>query len=167
MSFFKNKHVITAIIVAPVLAIASYFLVDLAVKEQPLKAVAGNAYKLLANSNCRFNSGKCDLENGSFKSTLRVSEQDGKQVLSLISDHGLQTASVGFVFGDGTETGPFEMTAQGNNEWVTNFTAPADVNTVLRVALAANGAHYYSETTMGFSKYQTSFSKDFRNENSE
>jgi len=168
MSFFKNKHVVTSMIVAPILAIASYYLVDLAVKEQPRNAVAGNAYKLIAKSNCRFSSGKCDLENGSFKSTLRVSQKNGSQVLRLTSEHSLQTAKVGFVTSDGEEAGPFSLVAEtdSGNIWATQFSVPADESTLLRVALTAEGAHYYSETTMGFSNYQTSFSRDFR-ENSE
>lgn len=164
MSFFTNKHVITAMIVAPVLAVISYYLVDLTVKEQPQKALEGNAYKLIAKSNCRFSSGACDLENGTFKSTVRVSQENGQQRLHLTSVNRLQNASIGFVTNDGRETGPFEMIAEGDGgiAWTSEFNVPADAGTLLRVALVANDAHYYSETTMGFSKYQTSFSKDFR-----
>jgi len=168
MSFFKNRHVVTAMIVAPILAILSYYLVDLAVKEQPQKALAGKAYKLVAKSNCRFSSGVCDLENGSFKSTVHLSaSDDGRQRLHLSSVNRLQTASVGFVTSDGSESGPFELISDDNsgNSWTTEFSVPANASTVLRVALTANNAHYYSETTLGFSNYQTSFSKDFRKKN--
>jgi hypothetical protein len=167
MSIFKNKHVIMAMIMAPILAIASYYLVDLAVKEQPQKAVEGNAYKLIAKSNCRFSSGLCDLENGSFKSTVRVSQDNGQQLLRLTSTNKLQTASVGFVTSDGTESGPYKLMPNDNTgtQWSTEFKALADASTILRVALTANDAHYYTETTMGFSDYQTSFSKDFRKQN--
>ena len=33
---------------------------------------------------------------------------------------------------------------------------------IMRVAVMADGAVYYGETTMPFLKYQTSFNKDFR-----
>lgn len=153
-------------IVAPILAISAYYLVDLAVKEQPQKAVAGNSYKLIAKSNCRFSSGACDMENGTFKSTVRISSnENGQKSLHLSSDNRLQTASIGFVTSDGRETGPFSLIADGDNAWTTEFSVPADESTLLRVALTANDAHYYSETTMGFSNYKTSFSKDFRKKN--
>lgn len=167
MTFFTNKHVITAMIVAPILSVLAYFLVDLAVKEQPQKAVAGNAYKLIAKSNCRFSSGSCDLVNGSFKSTLRVTQEQGVKTLHLMSENPLQNASVGFVTSSDGETGPFDFVAKVNdgNAWTTELNVPADEYTILRVVLVANGAHYYAETTMGFSNYETSFSRDFRKDN--
>lgn len=167
MSFFKNKHVITAMIVAPVLAIASYYLVDLAVKEQPQQAVEGQAYKLLAKSNCRFSSGACDLENGNFKSTVRVSQNDTGQMLTLDANNALQNVSVGFVTSDGHESGPFALNQANESgmQWSTEFVVPADTTTTMRIALTANNAHYFSETTMGFSTYETSFDRDFRKQN--
>ncbi|MFK8028296.1 MAG: hypothetical protein AB8C40_09595 [Gammaproteobacteria bacterium] len=167
MSFFKNKHVITAMIVAPVLAIASYYLVDLTVKEQPIKAVAGQTYQLIAKSNCRFSSGACDLENGNFKSTITIANSDGKQTLLLNANNSLQQAAVGFVTSDGQESGPFELTTRdlASKQWFVELTVPADASTTLRVALSANNSHYYSETNMGFATYETSFNKDFRKQN--
>ena len=167
MSFFKNKHVITAMIVAPILAVASYYLVDMAVKEKPQKAKAGVAYELIAKSNCRFSSGACDLENGDFKSTVKVSVDNGKQILTLSSVNALQNASVGFVTDSGTEVGPIKLTASDTSgkHWTTSINVLADETTSMRVALSANDAHYFSETTMGFSNYETSFKQDFRKQN--
>ena len=154
-----------AMIVAPILAILSYFLVDLLVKEPPQKALAGEAYQLIAQSNCRFNSGQCSLKNGSFTSTVRVSSKNGKQLLHLRTANRLQKANIGFVGLNGVEAGPFDMLSTNANgtTWVVEFNVPIEANTLLRVALLANGAHYYAETTMGFSNYQTSFNQDFRN----
>ena len=164
MSFFKNKHVITAMIVAPILAIISYYLVDMMVKEQPRKAQAGQSYKLVAQSNCRFSSGACDLENGNFKSTITIATTDGKQTLLLNTNKSLQQAIVGFVTGDGQETGPYELTASdsSNKKWFTEFSIAADAETTLRIALSANDAHYFSETRMAFTTYEASYNKDFR-----
>ena len=154
-------------IVAPILSVLSYFLVDLVVKEQPQKAIAGNAYKLIAKSNCRFSSGSCDLENGTFKSSLRVTETQGLYTLHLDTQNALENANIGFVTVDGDEVGPFKLTAQDSegNAWATQINVPVDEHTILRVALVAAGAHYYAETTMGFSNYQTSFNRDFRKDN--
>jgi len=151
-------------IVAPILAILSYYLVDLIVKEKPSKAIAGQSYKLIAKSNCRFSSGACDLENGNFKSTIKVTTSDGKQTLLLNSNNSLQQAVVGFVTSDGQETGPFDLTASDNTnkQWFTEFSVQADAGTTLRIVLSANDAHYFSETNMGFTTYETSYNKDFR-----
>ena len=151
-------------IVAPILAILSYYLVDLIVKEKPSKAIAGQSYKLIAKSNCRFNSGACDLENGNFKSTITVTTSDGIQTLLLNSNNSLQQAVVGFVTSDGHETGPIELTASDNTnkKWFTEFSVQADANTTLRIVLSAKDAHYFTETNMGFTTYETTYNKDFR-----
>jgi hypothetical protein len=62
--FFKNKHVITSMIVAPILAIISYFTVDYYVAEVPHKAKQGQSYKMLVKPNCRWASGACVIDCG-------------------------------------------------------------------------------------------------------
>ncbi len=73
--FFKNKHVITALIVAPILAFISYFAVDYYVAEVPHKAKSGELYKLLVKPNCRWESGQCDLVNGDLKLTITANKK--------------------------------------------------------------------------------------------
>ena len=68
---FKNKHVVIAMLVAPVLAIMAWFAVDYFVGERPHAATPGSAYTLVAKSNCRYASGQCDLENADFKLRIR------------------------------------------------------------------------------------------------
>jgi len=162
MSFFKNKHVITAMIVSPILAVLAYFAVDLVVKEKPHVAAAGQAYPLVAKSNCRFTSGKCDLENASFKSQLSV--DDKQRVLKLTSSHALQKAAVGFIAEDGTEILPASMSPidNTNTSWQLELPSNANSDSLARVALIANDAFYFAETTMQFSAYETTFDKDFR-----
>jgi len=169
MSFFKNKHVITAMIVAPILAVLSYYAVDLMVKEQPRAAVEGQAYELVAKSNCRYSSGECDLVNGDFKSTITVQKGAAENSLQLKSVHALDAVTVGFVSEDGGERGPVKLTPSDDTRmiWKANFKEPADASTLLRVVLNANATNYYSETTMGFSNYETSFERDFRKQQSD
>ena len=52
-----------SLIIAPILALISYFSVDFIVSEKPHKAVDGNFYKMRVNSNCRWDSGKCNIDN--------------------------------------------------------------------------------------------------------
>lgn len=164
MSFFKNKHVITAMIVAPILAVGSYYAVDLLVKETPSVAQPGQAYPLVAKSNCRFSSGQCDLVNAEFLSSMTIADVGDVPELMITSNNPLQGATAGFVGSDGVEISPALMAPTDNTglHWSMPLTVPADAGTTVRLALTANDAHYYAETTMGFSTYQTSFNKDFR-----
>ena len=164
MGFFKNKHIITAMIVAPLLAIGSYYLVDLAVKEKPQLAKEGQAYPLVAQSNCRYTSGSCDLINAEFKTTITIEGVAGVNFLKLKSSRELQGVVLGFISQEGSESAPVSMqpNSPDNLNWTASFDALASDTTIVRLALTANDTHYYAETTLGFSNYQTSFNKDFR-----
>lgn len=60
---FKNKHMIVAVIVAPILAILAWFATGMLVDEKPHSMHEGSVYTLKVKSNCRWESGKCTLEN--------------------------------------------------------------------------------------------------------
>ena len=75
-SVFTDKHVVIALLVAPILAIASWYAVgwlagDLAESEV---AESGQAYPLLERSGCRYEGGECRVSNGDFILTLTVKE---------------------------------------------------------------------------------------------
>lgn len=162
MTFFKNKHVITAFIVTPILALLGYYLVDLMVKETPQAAVAGQNYKLVAKSNCRYTSGECDLVNGGFKSTLTVNQDGQNKTLLLKSNYPLKGVTVGLVNGD-KESKPVKMSSYGDEalSWSMPLTTQVDATTELRVAIAAQESFYFAQTTLGFIEYKTSFEKTF------
>ena len=84
--FFTNKHVVIALIVAPILAILAWFAVGQFAGEKAQPAAAGKSYPLVEKSNCRYDSGHCDLENEEFKLAL---ELEGL-ALVLRSAHALQ-----------------------------------------------------------------------------
>ena len=73
--FFKNKHVIASLIVAPILALISYFAVDYYVSEVPHLAKQGQDYKMLVKPNCRWESGYCDLVNNDLKIKITSDNQ--------------------------------------------------------------------------------------------
>lgn len=60
---FKNKHVLVALIVAPILAILSWFATGYLVDEKGHSMKDGSLYTLNVKSNCRWESGKCSLKN--------------------------------------------------------------------------------------------------------
>ena len=60
---FKNKHVIVAMVVAPILAVFAWFATGMLVDEQGHTMKDGSLYTLNVKSNCRWESGKCSLKN--------------------------------------------------------------------------------------------------------
>ena len=60
---FTNKHIIVALLVTPVLAVLAWFAVGAFVGEKPQQAAPGQSYPLVERSNCRYDSGQCDLHN--------------------------------------------------------------------------------------------------------
>ena len=81
MSVFTNKHVVVALLVAPVLAIGAWYAVGLIGAETPQRAVPGQSYPLVAKSNCRYASGQCSLENGDIE--FHITPVSSNDTLSL------------------------------------------------------------------------------------
>ena len=149
---FRNKHLIVAMLVAPVLAIMAWFAVDYFVAERPHAAREGAAYTLVAKSNCRYDSGQCDLENGDFKLSIRpTSSTAGSLLLEMTSNFPLQSATVGLV-NDGLPAAPVSMEATAENAllWVGRIDLPAGSNSELRIAVTAQGAAWYAEVPTDF-----------------
>jgi hypothetical protein len=162
---FKNKHVVIAMLVAPLLALGAYFATDMIVREKPSKAIEGRQYKLVSQANCRYSSGRCEMENGNFKVTITgEAHADGRLLLNLKSVFPLEQANISVV-NDPTDPGsPIEMTAlkEDDLEWQVQLNIIESPNQQLRLVVAAEGAVYYGETIMPFLKYKTVFEKDFR-----
>lgn len=163
MQFLKNKHLIMAMFIAPMLAIIAYYSVDYFVSEKPQAAVQGNSYKLAANSNCRYKSGVCTLENGDIEVKLHAEKINSNQIkITLSSLVPLQTAVISFVTKNGVEAEPIVMTASDEqlNVWQANTDGLPSNNDVLRLALNVAGSLYYAEVTTIFINFETSFSRD-------
>ena len=73
---WKNKHVILAMLIAPVLAIIAWFSVDYFVAERPHEARPGASYPLVAKPNCRRLSERCDLVNEDFRLGMNITYAD-------------------------------------------------------------------------------------------
>lgn len=149
---FKNKHIVIAMLVAPVLAIMAWFAVDYFVAERPHAAQDGAAYVLVAKSNCRYESGRCDLENADFKLSVRPASETAESMLIEVSaSHPLQSASVGLV-DSGAQTAPVTMTAKTREAliWTGLIDLPGSKETALRIAVTAQGATWYAEVPTVF-----------------
>ena len=70
MSTFKNKHLVVAMLVAPILAILAWYAIDVLVGEKPRPAEEGQSYPLAEKPNCRYGSGACGLKNADFELQL-------------------------------------------------------------------------------------------------
>ena len=144
---FTNKHVVVAMLVAPVLAILAWFAMDYFLSERPHVAQPGASYRLIAKSNCRYASNQCDLENGNFKLTLRSTAVTADSVsVELRSRFPLQQASIGFI-NDSPTAPPTEMesTDTGATLWSAALALPSSDASTIGVAVMAQGVTYYAE----------------------
>lgn len=149
---FTNKHVVVAMLVAPVLAIMAWFAIDYLLSERPHAAQPGADYQLIAKSNCRYDSGECDLENGDFELSLRATEITATGItLSLRSRFPLQHATIGFIDA-GVQAMPAKMSSIDSSatQWSATLTQPADNPSTLGIAVSSNGTNYFAEAPTAF-----------------
>ena len=150
---FKNKHIIVAMIVAPILAVIAYLATDSLVGEKPHKAEAGKSYSLVALPNCRYPSGHCTLKNAEFSIDLKVGQAGvNRMTLSLESKHPLQGVKAALVV----------ATDDTALHWTVDLSGDHSELSRLRLVVAAADSFYYGETGLAFIDYQTSFGEDFR-----
>ncbi len=150
---FKNKHVIIALLVAPMLAIMAWFAVDHFVAEQPQAANPGDSYPLVAKPNCRRPSDGCELTNADLSVTISVSGFDASGAdVEVTSVFPLGGAAIGFANGDSDEGSPSLLIlgdAHGY-EWRGRVGGRIDAGTTMRVLVYANEAAFYGEVPVTF-----------------
>jgi hypothetical protein len=150
---WKNKHVVVALIVAPILSILAWYAVGNLVGEKPKAAEPGKTYKLVARSNCRYASGSCDLHNADFELTILPDMLTASSVaLTMTSSHALQGAGLGLVESGSAGGEPSPMTPSGNDgrRWQGLIPRPASSDQRIRVAVIAQGATWYAEVPVIF-----------------
>ena len=150
---WKNKHVVVAMLVAPILAIIGWFAVDYVVSEKPHAARPGADYPLAARSNCRYESGACDLVNGEFR--LRVVAPDGnveQLALEITSKFPLSAATVGIAAVAGGDSSPvdFNSTDGDGTRWSGRLQGPASAKSVLQIVVVAATNRYFAEVPTTF-----------------
>ena len=149
---WKNKHVVIALIVAPILSILAWFAVGHLAGEKPQAAEAGKTYKLIGRSNCRYASGSCDLHNAEFALTLEPEMISASSVaLTLSSSHPLQSAALGLVDGSSSvDPSPMTPSADDDTLWQGLLPRPTSPDAKIRVAVSAQGATWYAEVPVIF-----------------
>lgn len=162
---FKNKHLVVALIVTPLLAIGGYFLLDAMIGEKPHVARAGKSYPLVALPNCRYSSGKCTLKNNQFVLDILPIDVGSESLqLQLEAHHALDGAKIALISGSNDDSTPIAMERQDDSGKHWRITLPGDIqdNSQLRLVVAAGDAFYFGETRLAFLHYEAAVGKDLR-----
>jgi len=145
-------------LVAPLLAIFAWYGVDAIVAEKAESAKPGEFYRLVGRSNCRYESGQCDLFNSEFKLVIRaVKVQPGQTVLALESEYPLASAKLALLTGEDevlattVPGGPSDTPAQ----WIATIPSSAAATAILRIAVNVQESVYFAEVPVIFLQPQT------------
>lgn len=159
MSILRNRHLITAMFVTPLLALGGYYIADRSVAEPPVAIQPGQSYPLVARSNCRYQSGQCTLVNGEVKLTVSSRRLSENQVeLTLNTEQPVEKAIIASVDDDEQEK-PVAMIRDGNL-WKNELIITDPAATHLRMAFTLKGAHFFVETPAVFIDHETGFSRE-------
>ncbi len=147
---WKNKHVVVAMLIAPILAVLAWFATDQLVKEQARPAEPGATYTLVAKSNCRYASGRCDLENADFKLSLTASA--GARTLKLESAVPLTgaVAAIGSTPEALAAVAPLTATDGSRQVWELGLGGKPGQGDTLRIAAVADGSTWFAEVPAVF-----------------
>ena len=150
---WKNKHVIVALIVAPILAILAWFAVGQIAGEKAHVAKPGSAYPLVARSNCRWESGECELHNNDVEITILPLELGAQYTrLSLDSEFPLAQATFALLWNGNEVVASAEPDTSPDAPAQMTVTIPAfaDPEAMLRVAVTVQESLYFGEVPVIF-----------------
>ena len=150
---WKNMHVAIALIVAPILAILAWFAVGQIAGEKAQVAEPGGTYPLVARSNCRWESGECELVNNDLKMTIMPLELGAQYTrLALDSEFPMTQATFALLFG-GNEVAASATRDESPDaaaQMTVTIPAFADPEAMLRVAVTVKESLYFAEVPVVF-----------------
>ena len=148
---FTNKHVIIAMIVAPILAVLAWIAVGQLAGEKPHVARPGQSYPLVEKSNCRYESGACDLQNEDFQLRLTFDDGNGGSELVLSASHSLDGVVLDVSAPD-SEGQPSAMRASDGRglEWRLAVNERPAANDRIRLVASANESTYFGDVSTAF-----------------
>jgi hypothetical protein len=153
MAVLNNRHVITALIVAPVLALIAYFGFDFLAGETPQAAVEGQSYSLVEKPNCRYDSGQCGFKNGDFELTIGAEQiGDGYFRMTLNSVFPLDGIKVSVVASEADDKRPVDMRPESDDgmSWSLEVGPIDPEQSRLRLVASSRGSLYYGDADMKF-----------------
>jgi len=154
---WKNWHVVVAMLVAPVLGLMGWYAVDWFVAERPHVAKPGSSYLLIAKSNCRYESGQCDLVNSDFKLIILPEQLHSDQTtLTIDSEYTLLSVTAALVSNETEVSAVARLDEEGTlpQRWKVRIPAAPEATSALRIAVTAQGAVYYAEVPVTFLNYR-------------
>jgi hypothetical protein len=147
---FRNRHIVIAMLVAPLLAVLAWFSVGLLVSEKPLPARGGSSYPLVEQSSCRWASGSCELENGDLQLSLRIGEAVGLS-LRLHSSHALDGVQLAFA-APGANPLPRSMSRADDTgrEWSLSVDELPSKEQRIRLVVSRSGSAFFADASTAF-----------------
>ena len=164
MSTFKNKHLVVAMLVAPILAILAWYSIDVLVGEKPKPAEEGQSYPLVEKPNCRYGSGSCGLKNADFELQLSTRLMGSDRLeLMLQSEFPLDGVVVSLVANDQDEMAPEAMRPRSKDgtAWSLDIAPPDPERHRLRLAASAKGAIYFGDVATKFTVLEVTADKGY------
>jgi hypothetical protein len=153
MNVLKNKHVLVASLVAPVLALIAWFAVDYLFGEKPHAAMEGSSYALVEKPDCRWESGHCGLKNNDFELTMAFERLPGGQLrLQLDSVFPLDGVMLALAL-EGRETQPPQAMRPAGSDglrWTLDTSPVRAGEERIRLVAASGGVNYFGEASTEF-----------------
>lgn len=153
MSALSNKHVIVAMLIAPLLAVGTYYAIDLLVGEQPHVAEAGRDYPLVEMPGCRWDGGSCSLQNNDFLLGVYVEWlAQNRMALTIRSEFALQGIRVAVSRYPSDAPLPVEMTPIDGDPtmWSAELDCDEPESQRLRIVASAGESMYYGDASLVF-----------------
>ena len=153
MSLFRNRHIIVALLVAPLLALGAWFAADYLFGERPQAAVPGQSYPLVELPGCRYAGGACALKNADFELRVELdTDAGGVAVLRIESDFSLDGVVAALVSADagGREPSALQRAEPGGRSWAIELAHAPTADDRLRIVASAGGADYFGEASARF-----------------
>jgi hypothetical protein len=153
LSFWKNKHLLLATLMAPILGLLTYFAVDHFVGEKPHAAEAGQSYLLVEKPSCRHGSGFCGLKNADFELTLTYERpKPDRLLLKLGSEHPLEGVMIAVGTSETEQNQPVPMQRMSNDNltWSLEIANPDPENHRLYLVASAGQSFYYGDVATKF-----------------
>lgn len=148
---FKNKHVVIAMIVAPILSILAWIGVGQLTGEQPQPAKPGESYPLVEKSNCRYESGACDLENEEFKLRLTLQQGVTGPEFVLTASHALEGVVLSVGAAESQEQPAAMRASDGQGlQWRIALAEKPSAEQRIRLVAHAAGSSYFADASTTF-----------------
>jgi hypothetical protein len=114
-------------------------------------AQVGQTYPLVEQSNCRYTSGRCDLENVEFKASLTYIEGTDGGYLQLDSSHPLSGALVSLAL-PGFDSAPVNMDSgiDSAKRWALALPNRPAAAARIRLVLSRAGSAYFVDASTAF-----------------